>query len=166
MNKLITIKKTILVLCLLLFTNSSFATIIDYQISQEGWKGGGVVKGVFSGEDIDNNGFLSINELSSYDVNLSGNIFIDDFVHSLTDLQYFNYTINTAGFRPSYPLFSNNGTYFYDADDHVIGKSDYSLFTSTQQDAMVSKVPAPSTLALMAMIGLIRLKKFKLESRA
>lgn len=132
------------------------ATLLSYEITQGGWSGGGTIYGLFTGDDSNNDGYLdfSSNEIYSYDINFTGNLIIGDFSHNLSDLMYFRYTIGSGGFRPSYPLYSNDGSIFYDADDYVIAQTDFSTWVTTSENAVVTAVPSPSSLSLI-MIGLV-----------
>ena len=73
-------------------TNSSVqAAVVNFNISQSGWDGGGEVMGMFSGEDINEDGFINIvdNEVFSYMIEFKGNAIIPDFTHNLNDLLFF-----------------------------------------------------------------------------
>jgi hypothetical protein len=131
---------------------------ITYSISQGGWSTGGTVTGSFSGEDLNHDGFINLasGEVASYQITFSGNAIIPSFTHTLSDLQFFTYTVGSSGFPPSFPLFSLGSGYFYDADDHVIGVPDLSAFTVTREDALVTSVPESSTAAMIA-VGLVGL---------
>jgi hypothetical protein len=131
------------------------AAIITFDISQAGWTGGGEVVGMFSGDDLDNDGFIRLvdAELLSFDISFSGNATIPAFMHSLADVQFFDYQLGSGGFPPSFPLFSDNGLFFYDADDGVIGESPpgTGAFVATPQAANVSIVSEPATLVLLSL---------------
>lgn len=126
------------------------AGVVTYSLYQGGWDGGGEVKGFFVGDDINGNGHLSLaeGEIDLYSITFSGNGLIAHFSHTLSNLLYFDYTLGSGGFRPSYPLYSSDDMFFYDADDHVIGRADWSVSISTAQDA---RVPEPATLALFGL---------------
>jgi PEP-CTERM motif len=157
----------------LLSAVSASATI--FTISQFGWTGGGVITGSFSGQDIDNDGYIDLvsDEVSSYQVTFSGNALIASFTHDLSDLKSFRYTVGSSGFRPSFPLYSTDGTYFYDADDYTIARNDRSvLITATEggvaHDALVVVVPEPATSMLFgaALCGilLVRYRRVGLDA--
>lgn len=117
-----------------------------------GWGlGGGFVTGLFEGEDLNHDGFIELaaGELTRYEISFSGDEFIPAFSHSLDDLLYFNYTVGSSGFRPSFPLYSFGSGYSYDADDYIIGVQNYSRLTTTVSNATVSRIPAPATLFLV-----------------
>lgn len=111
-----------------------------YRIEQCGWQGGGTVIGEFVGEDRNRDGFIDLNqgEVLSYSVTFSGNNLVPKFTHSLNDLKYFRYTIGSSGFRPSYPLSSDNGVTLYDADDYSIMYKDELIGATTS--AVVTKL--------------------------
>lgn len=138
------------------------ARAVTYSLYQGGWDHGGEVKGSFSGEDANGNGHISLaeGEIDSYSIAFTGNGVISYFSHDLSDLLYFDYTVGSGGFRPSYPLYSSDGKFFYDADDHVIGRTDWSLVIGTAQDA---SVPEPGTFALFGLgfAGLVALRSRK-----
>lgn len=129
------------------------ASFIHFNLKQFGWRGGGEVNGRFSGRDDNGDGVINLqdNEVLFYRIKFSGNDIIPKFKHDLDDLKFFEYTLGSGGFRPSYPLFSDNGSYFYDADDKVIGvkPGDQGPFTSTLENASVEVVPEPATLFLL-----------------
>lgn len=131
---------------------------IAYSISQSGWSGGGSVMGSFSGEDLNNDGYIDLasGEVSAYEISFSGNAFVPTFTHTLADLEFFTYTVGSSGFRPSFPLFSYGSGYFYDADDHLIGLPDLSVTTSATEDAKVKEIPEPATISIIA-VGLVAL---------
>jgi len=145
-------------------TNSSVqAAVVNFNISQSGWDGGGEVMGMFSGEDINEDGFINIvdNEVFSYMIEFKGNAIIPDFTHNLNDLLFFRYTLGSGGFRPSFPLFSDSGSFFYDADDGAIGDSPpiTGRFVSTALAAAVNVkiVPEPSTVLGLLAFGCLGL---------
>lgn len=126
----------------LLLTCQSHAWAVEYfMIKQGGWVGNGQVEGIFSGKDTNNDGFINLadGEVFSYVIKFSGNSFIKDFTHDLTDLRFFRYTIGSTGFRPSFPLFSENGINFYDADDHIIFETNFTNAIFTSEDALVKQ---------------------------
>lgn len=139
----------------LLATTQVHANPITYSISQSGWSNGGTVTGFFSGEDRDHDGNINLasGEVDSYQMEFSGNTLVSAFTHTLTDLLFFNYTVGSTGFKPSFPLYSFGSGYFYDADDHLIGLPDLSVATFAADDAQVRFVPEPTTIPLVA-IGL------------
>jgi hypothetical protein len=92
------------------------------------------------GKDENRDGFINLSqaEVSAYSVTFSGNDSVPDFTHSLSDLKFFSYTIGSSGFRPSYPLYSDNGVASYDADDYTIQYQD--KVTVAGGDAIVTKL--------------------------
>ena len=90
---------------------------------------------------------LADNEVSSYLVKFVGSIFTPDFTHTLSDLSFFRYTIGSAGFPPSFPMFSSGNGLAYDADDRVIfgpvgcNSPTCVYVEATQQFAFVTRVP-------------------------
>jgi hypothetical protein len=138
---------------------------ITYRLSQAGWSGGGAIAGSFSGQDINEDGVLSFRagEVSAYSVELSGNTLIGPFVHGLEDLRFFEYRLGTQGFPPSFPLFSDDGSFFYDADDKVIGRSGFTApFVTTAEPAFVTAVsatPEPSTLLLLGPAAAVLIRR-------
>jgi len=162
-----------------LVTKQSFGGVIHYEFIQEGWVDtydvsgfpiaeNGIVTGFFSGEDSNSDGELEFFELLSYGMSFSGNTKVGAFTHGLNDLQLFNYTLGSIGFSPfglaSWPLYSNNGIFLYDADDGVIrdissgisfehstGTMKHTAEDRVRTSALVTKVPEPN---LIEMFGL------------
>ncbi|MDH5301249.1 MAG: hypothetical protein OEW58_07810 [Gammaproteobacteria bacterium] len=136
----------------LLVSTPTTANPTTYSILQSGWSGGGNISGFFSGEDLNSDGYIDLagGEVGAYEISFTGDIFVPDFTHTLADLDFFTYTVGSSGFRPSFPLYSFDSSYFYDADDHLIGLPDLSVTTFTTQDASVKAVPAPTTVSIMA----------------
>ena len=146
-------------LSLVFITPPSKATVMEYKFTQDGWSitgfpkipSGGKVIGSFSGEDLNNNGIIELanNEVTSYLVKFMDSIFTPDFTHTFDDLLFFEYTIGSAGFPPSFPLFSAGGGFRYDADDGVIvGLPGVTFLEVTDQPAFI---PEPTTLALVSL---------------
>ena len=128
------------------------AAPLTFELRQDGWEGGGRVTASFSGEDVNGDGFLNLanGEISAYQVEFSGNSIIAFFSHDLADLLFFNYELGSPGFPPSFPLFSDNGSFFYDADDRIIGGSGFTApFIITSEPAVV--IPEPSTWMLLGL---------------
>lgn len=153
----------------LFFAAQAQAAPTTYLIVQEGWEGGARVTGQFSGEDLNNDGFINHanGEVSAYQISFSGNAKVPAFTHGLNDLQFFRYTVGTPGFRPSSPLYSFGSTYMYDADDYIIGYPDLSVATQTTQNAQVVAlgttqvaVPGLGENAQFMLAGLIMLIGF------
>ncbi len=146
---------------LVLLSKQSFGGIIQYEFEQGGWVENhptsshwvtnGNAYGYFSGEDINNNGELELIELVSYGMSFSGNAQVDSFLHDLNDLMFFNYTIGSAGFGSgnSYPLYSSNTLFNYDADDGYLSNTSTGNFTFTFETAIVTEVIEPSTMMLL-----------------
>lgn len=139
-----------------LYAGFTSATPITYSIHQPGWALGGEVNGMFEGEDLNHDGHIELaaGEVSRYEISFVGGWFIPAFTHTLNDLLYFDYTLGSGGFRPSFPLYSLGAGYFYDADDHAIGSLTGGMFgltgyNWTVSDATVLPVPAPATLPLV-----------------
>ena len=155
-------------ICALATSMSVNASLLTYEISQTGWKGGGDIYGIFSGMDLNHDGHINISngELSLYEVSFTGNSVIGSFSHTLADLMFFDYTIGSEGFLPSYPLYSYDGNYFYDADDRVIASLDHSVVISSSEYATVSAVPLPSTSALMMVVILLPFMNRILKSKS
>ena len=130
------------------------AAPISFTIVQSGWTGGGVMQGTFSGEDLnhDNHLILADGEITAYSVQFSGNSVIPAFTHPMSALAYFNFTLGSAGFPPSFPLFSDNGSWFWDGDDQVIGDSGFrGTYLTTTQTALVTAVPEPAAAGLSGL---------------
>ena len=155
-----------LALILVFMTLPAGAGVIVYKITQDGWfelgfpniPSGGKIIGSFSGEDLNNDGVIDLadNEVTYYLVKFVGSIFTPDFTHTLSDLSFFRYTIGSEGFPPSFPLFSTGDGLTYDADDKVIfgpvgcGSQPCVYVEATEQPAFVTRVPEPSSLALIS----------------
>jgi hypothetical protein len=139
---------------LALFSEVASADPITFRLSQGGWTGGGQISGTFTGNDLDRDGTLALDqpgEILEYEVHLSGNELIPAFTHALNDLKFFRYRLGSAGFPPSFPLFSDDGGLFYDADDKVIGGSGFRPpFITTTEAAAVVPVPELSTVILLS----------------
>ena len=133
---------------------STPARAVDYYaIHQDGWLGGGIITGAFSGMDLNNDNAIDAadGEVFSYSVTFYGNDHIPTLNHGLTQLQFFRYTVGSTGFRPSAPLLSSDGTFNYDADDHLIYTAGFANWTGTDNDAVVTLLPEPATLGVVAM---------------
>lgn len=132
----------------------ALADPITFRLVQTGWTGGGQVTGTFTGEDLNADGVLALDqpgEMRHYVVHLSSNALIPDFTHTMEGLKFFRYTLGTSGFPPSFPLFSDDGSFFYDADDKIIRRSGFgALFIQTTEAASVAPVPEPSALILVS----------------
>jgi hypothetical protein len=162
-NRLVSLRHVTAVLAVALSSKLACAAPITYSINQTGWNFGGVVAGEFEGEDFNQNGHLELDagEITRYEINFSGGLTIPAFTHTLNDLLYFDYTLGSGGFRPSFPLYSLGSGYSYDADDYLIASPEFwstpgSLsYTWTannatvSNDAMASHIPSPATLALV-----------------
>lgn len=159
-----------------LLANTAQANPMMYSISQAGWTGGGTVSGIFAGDDLNHDGRIGLSdgEVTAYQVTFSGNASVPGFTHTLSDLQFFTFTIGTSGFSPSFPLFSMGSGYFYDADDHLIGSDSFILGSNsfilgsnsfvtrfTTEDAIVRAVPEPATTLIFAagLIGLAAISR-------
>ena len=140
-------------LALVFTTMLSVASGKEYKFTQDGWHlafspftpSGGKIIGSFSGDDLNNNGIIELanNEVTSYLVEFTGSIFTQDFTHTLDDLFFFEYTIGSTGFPPSFPLYSAGGGFGYDADDRAILELPGSIFLEvTLQPALIVPVPA------------------------
>jgi hypothetical protein len=162
-NRLVSLGLVAAAFAVALSSKLGCAAPITYSINQTGWNLGGVVSGEFEGEDLNQNGHLELaaGEITRYEINFSGGLSIPAFTHTLNDLLYFDYTLGSGGFRPSFPLYSLGSGYSYDADDYIIaspefwstpGSPSYTWTASNAKvsnDAMVSRIPAPETLALV-----------------
>jgi hypothetical protein len=127
------------------------ADATTYLLTQSGWQGGGILTGTFTGQDLNQDGYIDLasGEVSAYEITFSGNALIPAFTQGLADLEYFHYTVGSTGFRPSYPLYSTDGTYFYDADDISIARNDLSVWITADQGgvphyALVTEIPEPT----------------------
>jgi len=141
---------------LMAFLSVSQVAATTYIITQSDWQGGGIMTGKFTGEDSNHDGYINVQsgEVSDYQVTFSGNGLIPGFTHDLSDLVYFRYTVGSSGFRPSFPLYSTDGTYFYDADDYTIGRNDLTVQIGAFQDgvardAIVVPVSESSPLTIL-----------------
>jgi len=167
---------------LALSAGSASATPMTYSIYQPGWSfspyvwgigstpwyAGGIVSGLFEGEDLNHDGHIEFaaGEVTRYEISYSGNSFIPAFTHTLNDLLYLDYTLGSGGFRPSI-LYSFGSGYIYDADDHILGLPDLSVVSTTASDATVSPVPAPATPFLVLsglLLMLLRSRRSSLPS--
>lgn len=162
-NRLVSLRHIAAAVAVALSSKFACAAPITYGIEQTGWNLGGVVTGEFEGEDLNQNGHLELaaGELTRYEITFSGGSSVPAFKHTLSDLLFFDYTLGSGGFRPSFPLYSFGSGYSYDADDYIIASADFwstpgsSRYTWTARnatvsnDAMVSQIPAPTTLALV-----------------
>ena len=112
-----------------------------YRITQN-FSGGSHVEGTFSGEDINRDGYINLadGEVRSYEIRFSGNSLFPNFSHGLSDLRFFRYILGTTGFRPSYPLYSENGEYSYDADDYTIYSGEFTQSINAVDDAIVTEI--------------------------
>ena len=145
--------------------NLATADPVTYRLSQSGWTGGGTITGAFSGEDINKDGVLNFSdgEIAAYAVELSGNSVISPFGHRLADLRFFEYHLGSSGFPPSFPLFSDNGSFFYDADDKIIGRSGFAApFITTEEPAFVTAIsttPEPSALLMLGPAAVVVMRR-------
>ncbi len=145
-----------------------------FQFSQAGWQldnligppTGGILNGVFSGRDVrgenseEPDGIISFaqGEVSSFEMSFQGDSAIDNFEHSLTELDLF---------RLEYPLanpelleiFSSNvprgGFTTYNGQEKLIqqqGQPDITIVTD--ESPMVREVSEPTSLIGLTLFGL------------
>ena len=69
-----------------------------YNFSQDGYSGGGVITGWFDAIDTIGNGQISTvdGEVSDFLLSFSGDIFVDDFIHTFVDLDGLVYDIGSG----------------------------------------------------------------------
>ena len=123
--------------------------------------GGGVVVGAFAGMDLNNDGHINVQhaEVFEYSMHFYGNDHVPELFHDLGDLYFFDYLIGSTGFRPSAPLYSFDGTYAWDADDHIIAIPPSTNWTGTSSEAIVTLLPEPGTLLPLTLVLLLPRRK-------
>ena len=69
--------------------------VITVDFNHSSWDLSGEVTGNFTGEDLDSNSLLSLEELSSFSLDSSVSVTFGSFSHDLSDLGSFSYDINS-----------------------------------------------------------------------
>ena len=145
-----------------LVAGAGSATAANYSFSQDGFAGGGLLTGTFSGVDT-GDGVLVLSELSAFALSFAGDTNVPDFTLGLADLLAFSYDLGDARLgdgdfegllasSPQYTLIS--GMAAMGATGTVLG--DGNLESNSKEAILVQRstvpaVPEPSTYALIVL---------------
>ena len=175
-------KKIILGLALLGTAQYAVAGLITYEFSQENYDDNATVTGFFTGEDLDGDNLLELDngtgtEITDFAMTFSGNSIVAGFSHTLSDLQGLIFSINSNEFLGddfgslwtegvasnglAYTWQSGLGPNFSNPGGKVTNTAT-SAHDSTGSLVVVNQVPEPATLALVALgIAGLRLARVK-----
>lgn len=124
---------------------------------------GGVISGSFDGTDSNSNGWLEINELTEFTLSYSGDTVISAFTHTLSDVNFFNYALNSSllgdNQNLSLGLAEGIGTNYYSGSGYAYstgigtGGSTLILNNTTFENVVSDEyvhIPTPGVLMLLA----------------
>jgi hypothetical protein len=83
--------KSLIAAIIIGFMMASTAQASLYNFSQTGFEEGATISGSFEGNDINSNGLIQQDELSSFSFSWSGNSLVSAFSQNLTDLTFLSY---------------------------------------------------------------------------
>ncbi|GBF79943.1 hypothetical protein [Aphanothece sacrum] len=136
---------------LVLGLSNAPANALNLNFTQLGWDNGGTVSGVFAGQDNDGNGFISLNEVSTYMMTftaLNSTSTIPSFTHTLANLESVQFSLESFSFDE---LSSSDNTYDYDAIVGIIFVSN-NVQTGTVESLAIAPKPVPETNHLTALL--------------
>jgi hypothetical protein len=139
-----------------------------FTFTQTGFSGGGTVTGMFSGSDLDNDGFLSsfTGEITDYAMSFAGDSIVADFSHGLSDLSGLVYELGSGfigdglggGTEGVASNWSGATGYDYASGSGPTGGFGGRVIdiatgatSATQNLVAVQAVPEPATLALLGL---------------
>jgi len=163
----------------MIFASVGTAHASTYSFYQDGFDGGGIVTGTFSGIDLDNDGQLVsfFGEVTLYSMTFSGNATVSSFSHTFSDLYGLVYDIGSGfigdgmtgaieGIASNWPSATTGFVYAtgpgptsqaggWTADLSV------SSISSTSNMVVVSAVPVPAAVWLFGsgLVGLFGLAR-------
>ena len=148
------------------------ASAASFNFFQGGYSEGATITGMFTGEDLNNDGFIHSldGEVTDYMMSFSGNSLVPAFSHGLPDFFGLVYVLGSdiGNFFDSDGIASSNGTTFYGASGGTepypvdlspqfpggkVGTFAGALDT-TNEFVTVNTVPEPSTVLGLGLLGL------------
>ena len=156
------------------------ASAASFNFFQGGYSEGATVTGMFTGEDLDNDGLIASfsGEVTDYMMSFSGNSLVPAFSHGLPDFYGLVYVLGSdiGNFFDSDGIASSNGTTFYGASGGTIVYSGPQFpggkvgtfagaLDTTTEFVTVNTVPEPSTVLGLGLLGLGALVKRQLTPK-
>ena len=147
-----------------------------YNFSQTGFEEGATISGSFEGTDINSNGLIQQDELSSFSFSWSGNSLVPAFSQNLTDLTFLSYNPSRSVLGDVNPEILASNWFTTTGFAYVSGVGagsqggsilDMTLGTESATTSLVqitpSAVPLPGAIWLFgsALLGLIGVKRRK-----
>jgi hypothetical protein len=181
-------KKIIAVLVVLGISvcGTASSTVVKYKFSQSGYDEGAIVTGMFEGEDVDGDGFLTFRDgdLAGFSMEFSGNsivpAFTSNFISPTTDAVIYELNGGPLGdfpdenspFGTGEIIFTQHFSAGFDVNKDlcggkfcgvVNGLADSSPYTISSELVKVSAVPVPAAVwlfssGLLALFGVQRNK--------
>ena len=163
--------------CLVVCFSSVDAAPISFNFTQAGFLEGASVTGIFTGDDLDNNGQLSsfAGEVSGFVMSFSGNSSVPSFSLGLSDLFGLVYDLDGGPLGDGVTLHIEGISAFSASHSYTTGQGgtggidggwvdDFTGPNTTSELVQVSGVPVPSALllfgsGLLGLLGMARGKK-------
>jgi hypothetical protein len=172
----ITMKKYWLLGYLVVFFSSVDAAPISFNFSQVGFDEGASVTGIFTGEDLNNNGQLSQfdGEVSDFMMDFSGNSLIPSFSLSFFDLTGLVYDLDGGPLGDGLTLHiegigADSGLFYYSTGQGPLGTdggqvTDFINTSMSSELVVISTAPIPAAIwlfgsGLLGLVGMARRKK-------